>query len=272
VVGEDSTEWLEWNDSPDAPHSDSPKTDICLSDFIQLVGAPAQQILGFAREWGPLRQISDLRGAQRRGARRWRDGELTWTRWPGKVALHSNGRWRESVTEWRVKAWELSWVLSAAAHLQAGNDLPAELRANVSGAPLTTADDQWALVHAAAARHISLDDLHLEFRRTPGQDPEEPSSLVFVQGGRWPSPASRPLWTLLGLAMAAGIASPIGVYMCSNCGLPFAPKRRPHLTRAHAHHYCQACSIGDRGAKRTYYQRTRQRERSQRREESQTDE
>jgi hypothetical protein len=49
------------------------------------------------------------------------------------------------------------------------------------------------------------------------------------------------LFPTLAMQLAAAIASPLGLFVCDECGLPYAPRRRPRPDRRH---YCAACSAG----------------------------
>jgi len=227
-----------------------------LDAFLKLAAAPPEKIVDFVRRWGILsvcahgRPSSHLPTCRPLGSSE--GGSVSWSGWE---PLHS----------WYFYARQARAMLGVLIDLRLG-DMPKETdwRAIIGG-PLGYANmmpaDYDLLDHdpelgmfrsidghrQVLANYVTswldMAGLHPEMHWDP--DAEGPQIvLVPTWGGL--SDMAPTLFGILAAQLAAAIASPGGLYYCTECGVPFRPQRKPRYDRDA---YCHQCSAMGAAAK-----------------------
>jgi hypothetical protein len=210
--------------------------DGLLDDFLALSNASDEHIETYAGKWG---------------------------------VLHFGGSWaptegEEEVVEWRALAHHFKTLVTIAARVHSGSRV---------------SPSEWAELGGASFVEVGPDRLILQLSQAESLTPSfnEPrsciSSLLTVWLRRsniklsftWSTKVERPIIQLapnslvgaLVLAVAFAVARTDGLAMCSECGTPFVPKRRPARGREA---FCPSCGVkaARRAAQRRYRERRRE--------------
>jgi hypothetical protein len=199
-----------------------------LTEFVMLGDAPAHRILEFARRYGPFGFC--------------KHGDLTHRLGPegcGPDLLASDAReavqFREAVESWRGVAGHARALLDLAAQLFKGKVEPTTLaRLNpqlLSSARLLKAARREPAPFVAYGLELWLRFFQVRPRAT--YNPRRRRFEAQIGG----SPA---LPGALALQLMRAMTRSVGIAICSACGKPFPPARRPNPNRST---YCKDCGI-----------------------------
>jgi hypothetical protein len=222
-----------------------------LSEFVTLQDASVDRILEYARKYGPLglcKHGEPIHRLDPNGCPRL----VSVSREPGK--LREAGQLREAVQWWRSLAGDAYALLNVSAQLFKGKieqtalvrlspklkSLPPEQFSNVQGTPgvfPAYALDQWLRFS-----HV---------RPRPAYNPRRKRFEIRISG----SPA---LLGALAIQIMLAMTRSTSIAVCSGCGKPFPPSRRPNPNR---NSYCKTC--GTKAAWREAQTRRRARKASQ---------
>ncbi len=198
-----------------------------LTEFVQLDEAPAERILAYARRHGPF-------GFCQHGdpSHRLIPGGCS----PAVSAGHAaHAALREALQWWRNLAGHARGLLNAAAQLSKGRvDDMTLARLNpelLFSAPRLRAARRDPASFVAYGVELWLRFFQVRPRVT--YNPRRKRFEVRISG-------SSALAGALALQIMLALTRSVGVAVCSSCGKPFPPSRRPNPSR---NTYCQACGI-----------------------------
>ncbi len=251
---EGGIEWLVWRwreATGDERAQSRLDAAACLPRFIRLDNADSDELVAFARAWGPLGV-----GWRRALAEDFPPYPAFADKFArAAVDASASGAW-EPVEAWRRLARQLGAALRIAVRLQHGKPTPwlgsgdadwnlvydcdpqntlyqasiAELYAR-RPLPIATehqsADEVLALQRSAIARLL---DVWLQFggvQMVPHWDDAQPRITIRVDFNRGAG-----LHGLLALELASALTSPFGIVNCSGCGYPYAPTEAPRAIRS----------------------------------------
>lgn len=213
-----------------------------LGRFVRLADGNATGVLRFARRYGPLRA--------------WSQGDWSLL---GEGLLERRGT--EPVQEWYDLARQAATLLRIAALRHQGRRVPPEdwRVAFTTGVVARGAGDAFRVFeHAPSSARNSLQHAGLPYLVNEWLTAGQPSVRLAWPPGAAPTIelAGEDLLGHLAAQLLAAVCQSRGVAVCSSCGMPYTPKRRP---RSDQRHYCTEC--GPRAAWRDSQRRGRQRKR-----------
>ena len=198
-----------------------------LTEFVKLDGAPAERILDYARRYGRFGFCKH--GDPSHRLRPEGCAADVWTTGAGQAAV------REALQWWRNLAGHARALLNAAAQLSEGrvDDLSlARLNPQLFfSAPRLRAARRDPASFVAYGMELWLS--FFQVRPRVSYNPRRKRFEIRI-GGASPLPGALALQIMLAVTRSAGVA------VCSSCGKPFAPSRRPNSNR---NAYCNACGI-----------------------------
>lgn len=211
-----------------------------LGRFVRLADGDAAAVLQFARRYGPLR-VSRYEYAPLEGA-----NQFAW-------------RGTEPVQEWYALARNAATLLRIAALRHQGRRVPPEdwrVAFTTGLLPISAASAFREFEHAPSSAWHSLQHAGLPFLVNMWLTAERPSVWLTWPPGAAPTIvlAGDNLLSHLAAQLLAAVCQSEGVAVCSGCGTPYMPDRRP---RGDQRHYCKECGI--RAAWRDSKRRGRQR-------------
>lgn len=245
---------LEWNgEALDTLHSERWGKSVrgigrCLLDFVALADASPEDVLSFARKWGGLGISPQFRPG----------GYATVPSRRGFLK-ESDGVYWEPLEAWSRYTRQLRAILRVAAALHAEKPTETDdwrvIEAAEPKARGDTRSPRW-LKHdraadAATAEHLARLDLTFRVREWLWYANVQ---IGFQQADDefFVTAAPTGLAGALGVQLAAAIASPLGVYRCDACGLPYMPSRKPQEGRSR---FCPRETCGARAWNRASYRR-----------------
>jgi len=250
-----------------------------LDRFARLVSADDQEVLAFARKWGPLHLCRHGLPASHLPRRVWRfatevtgafeDDAADNYRPCGAPGLR---RLREPLARWRQFAGEAQAILNVAASLHRENRAPIEMWAPLEerfGAPavvmLGEQNAEAGLiepppqvlsedVQGVSPRRSTIDEQRRLVSRAVQEWLELGDVAVIF---RWTGAASIEfgsycLFGALALQLALAVARSQGLAVCMSCGRAYPPLRQPAPGR---NNYCDLSDCGSRAAKRDWARR-----------------
>ncbi|MGO9057287.1 MAG: hypothetical protein ACLQU2_07865 [Candidatus Binataceae bacterium] len=201
-----------------------------LTEFVTLDDAPADQILEYARRYGPLGFCQHGDPNHRLGS----EGCLPMVvpaRKPNEA-----GQVREAVQWWRNLAGHARALLNVAAQLSKGKVEPITL-VRLNPELIFSSRKQFRAAQRNPASFVAYGlDLWLRYFQVRPRISYNPRRKRFEThiSGRPAFPGALALQLLLAITRSLGVA------VCSSCGKPFRPSRRPNPNR---NCYCKACGI-----------------------------
>jgi hypothetical protein len=246
---------LEWR--PGSPRRESPRVSGCLTAFMGLIRAADEEILAFARQWGPLALCRhgqpfrhrlgpfEVRGAQ--FCMPWMVSDRTNGRAPSGEEDDVQNLWeRGSLRRWRYYAEWFEAFLSIAANLSNGKSGTLDDWAVLNGGPV---DPDWSIASLSLARQRDMTAFMLTrllqdtgvqtvVRWQPDARaprlvllPYDPHDVYFErhEGHSWPV---RSLFGVLACQLAAAVQ--MSLYRCERCDRVVPAKRKRR--------YCDDCA------------------------------
>lgn len=221
-----------------------------LGRFVRLADGNAAAVLRFARRYGPLRVVSRHESSPL--------GERAQFAWRGA----------EPVQEWYALARSAATLLRIAALRHQGRRVPPEdwrVAFTAGLLPISAAAAIGAVAafeafeRAPSSARNSLQHAGLPYLVNAWLTAGQPSVQLAWPPGAAPTIelAGDDLLGHLAAQLLAAVCQSEGPALCSSCGMPYAPKRRP---RSDQRHYCAQCGkkAQARDAQRDLRQRKKQ--------------
>ena len=212
-----------------------------LDQFVHLADAPAEHILRYAQRWGVLFLCEQHRLPTSHNPRPLYtavSGQVTWCVPP----RGANGTYWEFLEDWRHFARQARALLSIAVrlyqeHTGAAADWGTVYERMAQTGPPGQGDlaaERFALT-LCVNEWLILGDVRPQFSWIDRHNTVP--KITFGGGG---------LFGALAVQLALAISQTDGLVLCSACGAPYVPERRP---RSDERHYCVACRDAGRPAR-----------------------
>ena len=224
-----------------------------LTAFVKLADAPETAMRDYARRWGPLRLCEHgLPATHNRPALAPSVAhQVTWCEPRGFDSTSDQQIFWEPLKEWRGYAHEARTLLLLAAQLHQGNPTPADDWCRALGWSWEAVDrylpngtgTEWHIAQRVND-WLAWGASRFTFDWRPGRKP-----AMSIGGGG--------LFGALAAELMLAIARSDGLAICSACGVPYFPSRKPSRSRRS---YCQTCrqaGRAERDATRAYQGRKR---------------